>query len=296
MIRMARWHAGLGGALVSLAVVLPAADAATSIGAEELYARISERARADDQRHSELKANVDAYLKRNGLTLEQLSLEPVEGQTESLGETRLRINGILPWSVTVSNDTEVKGRANLEAYVRARHDVMGDLAASDPRRSIEAVIAPALVVEPTAFARQLVCGCRLIQIIVDWWGPDGWVMASGVGFSSQNAALANVDLDAELAKVVVTALDDYTGLEVADLRASVRSIRLQLDARSALELTREKTVLIVDPLADVVDHFAQRVAHVEVRNSPDVFVTHGEENLGLSFKVGHWPDVPQEGP
>jgi hypothetical protein len=178
----------------------------------------------------------------------------------------------------------------LAAYVAFRHEAVIHLVSVNPTRTIEAVVAPAEEITPSNFAREVACECRVTRMVVDWWGPNGWVMATGGGFEDQHLEFTKADLDREFAQRADLVLDEYPDLDLTDLRMTVRNVRLELESEAALTLMRNSLVWSVDPLSDIADHYRGVAANVEVSNAPDLFVVHGEEELGLSWAVGHWPE------
>ena len=270
---------GLVGA-IAVSTMTGAKDQSPSTGAE-LYERLTAAAAAGDQSAADYKRALDEHLTARGLGVRDLPLPAAAGAREvSAGPLRLAIEDNAPWGISVANRTELSDAAAVDSYRAARSEALRKLAAKDPSRELEVVIAPAAAVAPSGLAGLIACPCQTGEIIVDVVSDEGWLMTSARQFGRRDLAAEAAAFDAELLEQAAASLDQFSRVNARDLRLEVRSVRLFMPAAAAEAASRLPEVLLVDPLTDLADAHHGRAAVISVSNPPDVREAHARLVLG----------------
>lgn len=274
---------GLGSVVAVTAAREPAAPTAAAV-----YEGLAVKAASGDRRAADLKRDVDRWLAARGLQPGDMAVPELVTSSLDAGLARLRIDDLSPWAIDVLPDPEIRSRADLQAYVALRHAAVEHLATKTPDREIDAALAPRLLLSVTDLASRTRCACRVSEVVVDVWGPDGWVMSSGRVFEGLSLRVAAAAIEAEILDQVGVSLDQYPGLRRADLRVTVRRVMVSLTAREASRLTAEPDLLAVDTSADIGDRFSGRAASINVAEPPDLFRIN-QEQLGVQVEPAYEP-------
>jgi hypothetical protein len=251
--------------LMAAAAAAPPPEA--ELTAQELHDLFVERADAGDDEAADAIAAIDAYLAERGLSLDDLPPPTLTVDHVTDGPVVYRLEGRPPWYLDVTNDTTIGSLEQLEAYRTVRHAAVRALAASTPDRVIEVTVSPDTLVGIAELTESLDCGCVPTHVVADVWRDGAWVGEGG-----------GAD-EAELLGMVDGARDD--GVE-----ATVRRLRLAVPASLAVRLVEAEHVLLVDPVDDIHDRFADRAAMVEVVRMPDVFRAWARFELGVDLVPG----------
>ncbi len=250
-----------------------------------MYEAIAHDASLGDDRAAELKQAIDAYLELHGLkSIEDLGPAIPSSSHEEIGLQRFRLKGVPLWDVHVHNDTLIDSEATFEAYAAFREGALRSLADNYPQRVIDVVLIPDEVVPVTQFLARLGCDCDIVEVTADVYAERVWVMMAFSEIKSANARTSPQLPEEELRSAISTVLDMYPGLRIENLVLGVRAVRVSVSAQDALRLAQASHVLMVDPVTDTLDVFADRAAHVSVVNTPDVFYWHASERLGLQLR------------
>jgi hypothetical protein len=269
--------AGLLAVAIAILAAVPIVTAQTSTEvprSQALYDRLSQDAAKGDVEAARARDAIDQYLVRNGGTLQDLPVpDSVKNTLVRYGAVDLEVRDAAPWSVTVRNRTVIDSLDRVNAYKGARHDALASLAAT-PSRKIEVSITPSNLIPVAAFGKKV--GVRPTSIIVDAFAGDEWVM------SARRQVDGSVDwtkLETDLREQISSSLDQYPGLAAGDLLITVRCVRAELPASRAQKLTDDPGILLVDPLTDLADMYANKAAMVSVGDPPDVFFLYATQAL-----------------
>ncbi|HYN50720.1 MAG TPA: hypothetical protein VES62_07325 [Thermoleophilaceae bacterium] len=254
-----------------LATASGAADGRPRSG-DELYAMVVDAAQRGDQRAAQELAALDAYMAQRGLRPADLgvpTLDPARAETYQ-GLVRLAVEDAAPWRMTILNSTSFANADDVAAYIAIRSATLEAFASNESQRQVEAVISPSGPTSTAAFLDVLSCPCEGVSLIVDVFGPEGWMMAAGRELVGRDVRLAASLIETEILDQAAFSLDNFPGVTRADLRAEVRMVRVKMTAQSAYATSVRDEVLLVDLLTDIADAYAGRAAVVEVVGAPDL--------------------------
>jgi hypothetical protein len=235
---------------------------------------------------------MDSFLADRGLTPADLPLPNRDGtplETQS-GATRLSVDDASPWYITIHNRTSFATQADLAGYITSRSIALADLAQSDPRARVQAVVHPRDRTSVTGFLSAIACPCDGVNLIVDVYGPDGWMMSAGSDLSGLRVRESATAIESMILDQAAFSLDMFPGVVRADLRAELRMVRLSMTARSAAATSSLPDVLLVDLVTDIERAFVGRAAVVVVAGMPDVAEAY--RRIVLADPIGADPVEP----
>lgn len=292
---------GVGSAIgvAMLALIFSTGAAATDGPAADrtspnvVYDQLKDAAARGDTRASQLLEKVDAYLSRHGLTVSELG--PVVDSTEIVasGPRQLRLKGSPPWSVRVSDDTRIADAESFTNYLTMRHSALRELVSSRSAATIEAYVSPNERMSIVAFADTLRCACRVTDVAADIFLGDEWLMSVGGRYEDVDFAESAPKMEQELIELGEHQLDLFPSVDPSAVSIAVHSVKLSVPVDDALALSDRSSVLLADPVNDTLALFADRAAEVTIGSTPDVYLWHAENVLGLKLSPGAHAPAPQ---
>lgn len=267
-----------------LAVIGPAPSLAEDgMTAAELYKSL-ERAAEDDPRIASELRTIDRFFERHDIDLGDLSKPEPKADVQRFDGMSIRVEGFEPWTLTIHNDTEVGKAGARSDYIDHRKEALAKLVAEDGGRRIEVVVSPDRPIDVSKFAQSLDCACDLRGIVIDVWDGDAWVMETGNWDTDVDDLAKNASsIERSFRDYSRSAFDLFDGLQADDLRYTLRWARLSLPADEAAKIARNDDVLLVDPITDIADRYADDAALIRVSNAPDVFRAFAEDELDARF-------------
>lgn len=266
----------------SALAITPLVAARTTVSirsSQSLYESLSADASRGDLEAARAKEAVDRYLIREGISIRDMPVpDSVKRTMIERGLLDLEVRDAAPWTISVRNRTTIDTLEALVAYRAGRHDALNGLAASGDRL-IEVVVTPARLLSLPEFGAHVIGG-KPGQVITDAFIGDQWVMSSGMRVTDPR----DWDkIETEMRTQMEGSLDQYPGVHAADLGITVRSARLEIPADRALTLLGDPAILLIDPLTDIADDYADKAALVSVGDPPDVFGLYATSALGIQL-------------
>jgi hypothetical protein len=275
-----------GGAIFGvLAAFVMAAQPSPSLAdtsGDALYRLLEQRAAAGDRRAEEMVAALDRYLVAKGLQVADLGPARNQVTTARSGPVALRIRDLSPWAITVENVSTFSARSDLDAYVAVRTAALVATVRANPRATVEARLAPSELVGVGEFLRNLSCDCEGRSLVVDVFSGDRWLMTSMRPLGDEGLDADRVVAD--LREQALASIDQFPGIDRADIRFTVRSVTIETTAASAQELADRPGMLLVDVTNDLKTAYEGKAAFVEVRGGPDVFGAYAQFALDNVFE------------
>ncbi|HSW43094.1 MAG TPA: hypothetical protein VLM76_11350 [Patescibacteria group bacterium] len=255
-----------------------------------MYSILEVAAQHGDEDARRLKASVDDYVRKRGIEVKDLDVPKATATAfVGAGVNRIRVDDGGPWTIRVAADPDLDGEDSVAAYAALRHASLRSLAA-EPMRNIRVAISPRRFMSLAEFRGSLCSGaCRIDYVVVDVFGPAGWVMASGRSIDRGQAAVAGQALEETLREQASASLDQFSGLDPRGLRFSVRQVIASMTAEQAVAASQHPDALVIDPLTDLEDSYRGRAAFVEVVGAPDLFAVYADLVLGQPLLPAYAP-------
>lgn len=280
-IRVFTMGAILGVVAAVILAVQPSPSLAETSG-DAMYRFLAQQAVSGDQRSKAMVEALDRYLAANNLKVAELSSARNEVTIVQHGPIILRIRDFSPWVITVENVSTFSARIDLDAYVAMRTAALMATFRTNPLSTVEARLAPSELVGVGDFLKKLSCDCEGKSIVADVFSGDQWLMTSMRPLGEEGLDAARVV--AAFREQALASIDQFPGIDRANLQFTVRSVTIETTAASAMELAGQPGILLVDVTNDLKTSYEGRAAFVEVRGGPDVFGAYARFALDNVFE------------
>lgn len=190
------------------------------------------------------------------------------GETNVASEPGIVAKGSLPFELKVYNSQQFDSEAAIAAYVERRRAALQHLASQDPDRIVEVAISPRDYLPLADLWR--IRGAHSLDL--DSLTLDYWVGESqGTMHVSKSTANMQGSVDEFLAGLARVAPAPPPGVGAQQSKEPrVLSLRGRLPAREAPLVDEQPTILLVDPITDLLEPYRGRALRVEMVQMPQL--------------------------
>lgn len=258
--------------LATLAIFGMTGTKPTEAQSMSVYQKLQEAAAQGDEWARGFLAQVDAHLKRQGRLMPPQEKEI--GATDTVNGIRIGVKGHEPFYLKIYNSQEFADLGELEAYIANRRATLARLASENADRQIEVSISPK---EPTDLQQvwQLKDAYRLDidEMIVSFFlhGKQHSVMLVGDPKDPGEQPMIDFTAQAEVVDARLRQLVPYQvfseGVPGPD-QLKIVWIRGKMRAADAMALDSTPSIMLVDPITDLLDAYYGRAVDIRVVTMP----------------------------
>jgi hypothetical protein len=251
-----------------------------------LYRLLQERAAGGDEWARDYLARVEAHVAAAGKALPPKEVSV--GRVDTVSGIPVTVKGIVPFYLEIYNRQEFAAVSQVEAYVQSRKATLAQLASQDADRQIEVSISPtACLGLSEAWKLKDTYALDVDEIAIEIWLRGERHSVMGVGDAKDPGERPVIDftlsaeaVEARLRELLPPQVATAEGRDRADLEFKVAWIRGKMRAADALELASIPTIMLVDPISDLVDAYRGSAVEVRVVTVPHLLAI--RERMGIA--------------
>lgn len=300
-------HSVIGVVLfvVSTLVVNLIATTTPSVAqSETFYPRLIDLARQGDEIAQRYLEQVDALVERQGQP--GVVNEQHVAQVDVVGDINVAVEGLEPFYLKIYNQQNFQNRDQIDTYIKMREESLIRLASDHPQRKIMVSISLQdytniddvwqMSQEHNLDIDQMTLHLFLdekrhsVMFVGDPEEPDD---GSVVDFSA-----SVTEFEKQLQLLLPASVLEEEDVKPGDITFKVAWIRGVLPVMDALQLAKHQSIMLVDPVSDILDAYTERAVNVRVVQVPHLLsvieTMEAVQQIGQDFILQPTPVPLQE--
>ena len=236
---------------------------------------LTENARKGDSWAANYLLQIQNFLQSRGESNPPQETKVYAGETVSGAE--LLLKGTEPYFIKIYNNTRIDSSEELVRYISSRRAALEELSSKNPDRLIEVSVSFQDYIDlDRIWEIRDEFGLDIDQLTVHFFSSAGWIAVMGVGDPKDPGEKPVMDFSAsalaakERLKELLPPTKQIKKLEPKDLKPKIPWLRGKIRAKDAMSLDSQGWVILVDPISDLRDAYANRTLDLEVVSMPNL--------------------------
>lgn len=240
-----------------------------------VYEVLIGNARKGDAWSADYLLQVQNFLQSRGESNPPQENKIYAGDTVSGAE--LLLKGTEPYFIKIYNSTRIDSSEKLVRYISSRRAALEELSNKNPDRLIEVSVSFQGYIDLDRIWKiRDEFGLDIDQLTVHFFSSKGWIAVMGVGDPKAPGEKPVLDFSAsasaakERLKELLPPTKQIKKFEPKDLKSKIPWLRGKIRAKDAMSLDSQEWVILVDPITDLSDAYANRTLDLEVVSMPNL--------------------------